>query len=791
MGSIFAMLVAMLGFVALILFIVYVLVPLMSLAGTFLGRVFKLIGGEIGDALRIVGAIITAVVFLPMALGSVVIGRWSAAKHYTGAARDEFAAAGACVYRICVGRPAWFLGLGSLTEGIERRVPDVVARAPGSDKPSRRTGSFEGYTVVGSLPPGGSGAKLYIAEPEGRKRDAFAAMGREDVGQVIIKSFSLHEGSSLPQIVRESRALEAAKNIGLVLEHELNDQRFFYVMPYVPGPDLSTAARRLHEQSGAGGLDHDKLRAGLSHAADLVETLARYHDAGLWHKDVKPDNIIIHDGRAHLVDLGLVTPLRSAMTLTTHGTEYFRDPELVRMALRGVKVHQVSGEKFDVYAAGAVLYAIIENSFPAHGGLSQIRKRCPESVRWIVRRAMAEYDKRYATAGEMLTDLRAVLAAERPGEVKPADLPSMQGGAEYEPDVAIDELADFTPPAPPPPAAAPEPEPEPAPAGADRRAPAIALVNWWTGKYHATPVAAPSGGGAAVAEAEPARARRGSPVPPPAHKPLPLERRDSAADQLKRARERVRARRAAAATRMRDRRRSSEPGVVGRIVGTFAAIAAVMIAGGLIVRAMTGDAKPFTAAGENGEFVAKGDDYAVFADPETGALRVTDREGRSLELDLDSEHLRSLAREWPQYAGEWRETVMSEIVPVFLRAQGREEMPDRADGSAGRWLLVDQMGSETPEADRAALSERLEALRANGAELVTADTEQGLELVSGATAAIGIGTPADPKTIERLDRYVREHPEIDGAVWLTAEGRAVAVSPFGATREWVRGVLTR
>ena len=33
------------------------------------------------------------------------------------------------------------------------------------------------------------------------------------------------------------------------------------------------------------------------------------------------------------------------MTLTTHGTEYFRDPEMVRLALRGVKVHQVDGSR--------------------------------------------------------------------------------------------------------------------------------------------------------------------------------------------------------------------------------------------------------------------------------------------------------------------------------------------------------------------------------------------------------------------------------------------------------------
>ncbi|MCP6440745.1 hypothetical protein NL474_30330, partial [Klebsiella pneumoniae] len=77
---------------------------------------------------------------------------------------------------------------------------------------------------------------------------------------------------------------------------------------------------------------------------------------------------------------------------TTHGTEYFRDPEMVRLALRGVKVQEVDGAKFDLYAAGAVLYSMIENSFPAHGVLSPINKRCPEALRWIVRRAMADYD---------------------------------------------------------------------------------------------------------------------------------------------------------------------------------------------------------------------------------------------------------------------------------------------------------------------------------------------------------------------------------------------------------------
>jgi hypothetical protein len=76
---------------------------------------------------------------------------------------------------------------------------------------------------------------------------------------------------------------------------------------------------------------------------------------------------------------------------------------------------------------GAVLYFVLENTFPAHGGLSTFGKKSPESVRWIIRRSMADYNKRYETATEMLADLDYVAAASDPFAVKPAELPSMRG----------------------------------------------------------------------------------------------------------------------------------------------------------------------------------------------------------------------------------------------------------------------------------------------------------------------------------------------------------------------------
>ncbi len=458
-------------------------IPLLIVAGIFLiipltrfaGRLVTFIGTEFGEIFRLLGTILTSMVFVFLTLGNALIGRWPSAQHFGRALRAEIGAAVLCVYRIGIGHPLRLFGMQGLVEGLESRVPAALMGAPARPVPvhdpatffaphapsvavhspraadtaeseldargqplptgyrhlgaprSIAAGKFEGYEIIGTLPGGGSGSRLYVARPNAIKLAGFVRDGHHDVGDVVIKCFSISDGSSLPQIVRESRALEAARKLGLVLEHDLTGDRFLYVMRYVPGDSLGLVTDRLHAASGKEGLSTAGLRQVVGYAVDLVATLQQYHTNGLWHKDIKPDNIIVstHDGRAHLVDFGLLTPLRSSMTLTTHGTEYFRDPEMVRMALRGVKVADVDGGKFDIYGAGAVLYAMVENSFPAHGAMSEINRRCPEALRWIVRRAMTDYERRYASSSEMLADLRFVQNAEDPFLIKPGQLPSV------------------------------------------------------------------------------------------------------------------------------------------------------------------------------------------------------------------------------------------------------------------------------------------------------------------------------------------------------------------------------
>jgi serine/threonine protein kinase len=704
-------------------------------------RVFGFIFGMIGDLLRLIGVFITVPILSLLVVANIIIGRWSAAGHFGKGVADECRTLGAAAYRLIIGHPARLLCLTPLTEGLERRLPQIVADAPGADKPAKRTGAFGGYEVTGSLACGGSGGKLYLARPDERKRGSFLRQGIGEVDQVVIKSFHLREGSSLPQIVRESRSLDAARKMGLVLEHELTDERFFYVMRYAPGESLSRVTQQMHAMTGGKGLSKRDLRTVLGYERDLLDTLAAYHAGGLWHKDVKPDNIIVDGDRARLVDFGLITHLRSAMTLTTHGTEYFRDPEMVRMALRGVKVNEVDGERFDVYAAGAVLYSMIENSFPAHGGLSRISQPCPESIRWIVRRAMTDYDKRYRSAREMLSDLQFVLSAEDMFAITPGQLPSMGGQAAVASMMDADEVDDpraFAQPArhaPPPPlprAAAPDapnapqaPAPEP---------PRVRLLNWWTGSFavghEQKPVAdVPVSVGAPA----PAFIRAGAP-------PMPGNSgRQRAADQIAAARQRAHSRRHRAHERRRALTgRGRKSGGGARFGVGLAIILVVMpaIAAGLIT-VRYASSQSTTPYQDGPEF--------IMAPPAPPAPELTPRVETRVEL---AEELRRVIRHTAADRGNMDGTLL-----VVRDATG---------------LSLEQ---------RAVLEHRLAALRAAGVRVLDAqnaddeELDHVTDLLAKLRRHVGVNDPRTISGSKLVGEWVTQADGVDAIYWIAADER--------------------
>jgi serine/threonine protein kinase len=808
--------------------IVFLLVPLMKGIHWLAIHIFRFVVGEVGDVLRIVGSLLTTLFYSFLVVGNIIIGRWSASAHFGRGVGHEFARIGGCIYRIAIGHPAKFLLLGNVTEGIEKRLPEMMAQAPTADQPKGlkgsgtgggsggRAGQFEGYKIVGSIAAGGSGGKLYVAEPDAMKLAALGRSGITDVRQVVIKSFSLDEGSSLPQIVRESRSLDAAKKLGLILDHDLNEHRFYYAMRYVPGQNLTLVSKQLHAMGMPEGLGLPELRLAMGYAADLISTLDTYHRGGLWHKDVKPDNIIVDGQRAHLVDFGLVTPLRSAMTLTTHGTEYFRDPEMVRLALRGVKVHEVDGTKFDIYGAGAVLYAMLEDQFPAHGVLSPFSKKSPEALRWIVRRSMAEYDKRYTSAGMMMADLTAVMEARDPYAIKPFELPSMRGaGIGAETNAVSGAPIDAPQGIPAIPgmgaaagaagvfgigaagAQASPVMPSPIPG-----APKITVTNWWTGASTIAPDAV--GAAAAGAEREPGfvsvggislgRNIAGMKVGVIRGTPRMHEggvRR--AAEQLERAHARVQAARERARARFGHFDRGPRPFRNGMNKGVITALAIVLFGTGLATRKffIATHSRPVAVASSGNRWETLPPDAPLppeaplppfLAEAESRANRIADAIDRSADV-LE----RNLEEGWND--GPVATQVSTTGAPIHGAELGNDGMkPPKAGSKSGKKgkqpttpapiekvtgnVLVVAEGavlqSKAIKQRTVALAKKLTdlgvTLKGNWPDLPAA--AEAKELVATAIAARAISPLDSPETRESLSDWVRANAkDVDAIVW--------------------------
>ncbi len=142
----------------------WLLGQLFRLIGWLFLHVFRYLRNTLVDVLHFVGALLTAVVMIPLALINLFIFRLPQAAHYGRAVEDELISGFLCLYRVALGHPLRFVGLGPIIDGVEKRVPRVLEQAP-VRKPKRgKSQQFPGYDVTGMLPPGGSGAQLYEAE---------------------------------------------------------------------------------------------------------------------------------------------------------------------------------------------------------------------------------------------------------------------------------------------------------------------------------------------------------------------------------------------------------------------------------------------------------------------------------------------------------------------------------------------------------------------------------------------------------------------------------------------------
>src|SRR3989454_1777879 len=146
----------------------------------------------------------------------------------------------------------------------------------------------------------------------------------------------------------------------------------FYVMPYVKGESLRHKLER--EQQ----LPIDE---ALRITRQVASALAHAHDQGVIHRDVKPENILLHESEAMVADFGIALAVSAAAgerlteTGLVVGTPEYMSPE---QALGERELHARS----DVYSLGCVLYEMLAGEPPFTGPTAQavIAKRLADPV---------------------------------------------------------------------------------------------------------------------------------------------------------------------------------------------------------------------------------------------------------------------------------------------------------------------------------------------------------------------------------------------------------------------------
>lgn len=250
-------------------------------------------------------------------------------------------------------------------------------------------------------------------------------LGRKIAIKVLREEFTTNR-DRLNRFEQEASAASALNHPNILTIHEVGhaDGRHYIATEYIDG---ITLRRKIASEQ----LD---MRQVLDIAVQIASALEEAHAAGIIHRDIKPDNIMIRrNGYVKVLDFGLaklIEDLRDRSPLDDEantrvmvqtdagvvmGTSHYMSPEQAR----GKPVDARS----DIWSLGVVIYEMVAGRTPFEGEtstdvivaitqkepppLARFEPSVPAELDWIVTKALRkDRDERYQTIKELLTDLR-------------------------------------------------------------------------------------------------------------------------------------------------------------------------------------------------------------------------------------------------------------------------------------------------------------------------------------------------------------------------------------------------
>ena len=230
----------------------------------------------------------------------------------------------------------------------------------------------------------------------------------------------------MQRFVQEAKTASALNHPNILTIYEIGqtDSTYFIATEFIDGITLRQhmANRRL------------KLSEALDIASQIAAALTAAHAAGIVHRDVKPENIMLRkDGYAKLLDFGLAKPTeRQASSVDTEAQTKMlvnTSPGMVMGTVSYMSPEQARGyvldARTDIWSLGCVLYEMVAGRVPFAGDTTSdvivaVLDReppllpggpheTPLELQRILRKALRkDKEERYQTVKDLLVDLRAL-----------------------------------------------------------------------------------------------------------------------------------------------------------------------------------------------------------------------------------------------------------------------------------------------------------------------------------------------------------------------------------------------
>jgi serine/threonine protein kinase len=203
------------------------------------------------------------------------------------------------------------------------------------------------------------------------------------------------------RFLREARMLAKLRHPYIVTVFDVgrSDELYYLVMEFVDG----TSLRQLVADRGVTERDT------LEFVPQIAEALQHAHEAGVVHRDVKPENILVDAlGRVRLVDFGLAT---------LFGPNVARNPDdnpiagtLGYMAPEQFATPETVDHRADIYSTGVVFYEMLAGELPRTERRPPSQKAAtdPRLDPIVLRALERERERRYQAARELYGEITAI-----------------------------------------------------------------------------------------------------------------------------------------------------------------------------------------------------------------------------------------------------------------------------------------------------------------------------------------------------------------------------------------------